>query len=65
MTKDELVVLVQKIKNADGTEEEIDAAIDLLELNVPDPNVSDLIFYDDLTAIEVVERAMQYKPIQL
>ena len=41
--------------------------IELLERNVPHPAVTDLIFYSDenLTAEELVQRALAYRPIQL
>ena len=66
MTRDELIELVVTIKSVgDRTEEEIDQLIDQLERNVPHPEVSDLIYYDDLTAEEIVDKALSYKPIQL
>lgn len=50
----------------DGTEEEIDEMIKLLEKNVPDPGVSDLIFWgEERTPQEIVEIALSYKPILL
>lgn len=33
--------------------------------NVPDPRVTNHIFYADLTPEEVVDKALAYKPIQL
>ena len=53
--------------NVDGTETEIDELLQLLERNVPHPEVSDLIFYPDreMTAEEVVDRALAHKPIHL
>ncbi len=41
--------------------------LDLLRKNVPDPNVSDLIYYADpeLTAEQVVDAAMEYRPFAL
>jgi hypothetical protein len=67
LSRDQLVELVRRIMNAEGTEDEIDAWQDLLERNVLDPNVSDLIFYPDreMTAEEIVERALNYKAIRL
>ena len=65
MTRDEMISLVKTIMNARGSENDIDGAIELLERNVPHPNVSDLIFYNDLTPEEIVDRALSYKPIQL
>ncbi len=72
LTKTELVELVQKLINADGTEEEIDAWLRLVESSVPDPDVSNIIYWpnvrglpDDLTAEQIVEMALSYKPILL
>ncbi len=65
MDKKELIDLVDRIKECDGTEEEIDELIDLLEKNVPDPNVGDLIFYRELSSEEIVDIALSYIPIQL
>ena len=39
--------------------------MDILKQNVPDPDVSDLIYWNDLTPEEIVDRALRYKPIQL
>lgn len=67
LTEDQLIELVRKIKNCEGTEEEIDEWQLLLQRNVPDPEMSDLIFYSDenLSPEEIVERAMSYRPIPL
>lgn len=65
MTRDELTSIVRKIANAEGTEAEQDRLLDLLMQNVPDPNVADYIFYDELSPEEIVDRALAYKPIQL
>lgn len=66
MTKDELVILVQKIIDAKCSEEEELEILDILERNVPYPGIQDLIFsLENLTAEEVIEEALKYKPIQL
>ncbi|MCE7991643.1 MAG: hypothetical protein HEP71_06675 [Roseivirga sp.] len=66
MSKEELVELVQQIISMENkTEQEIDLLIDKLVSNVPHPEVTDLIFYDDLTPEEIVEKALSYKPIRL
>jgi hypothetical protein len=65
MNKNELIELVKKIKRCDGTEKEIDDMIVELERNVIYPEVSDLIFYSEKTAVEIVDLALSYKPIQL
>ncbi|SDY69996.1 bacteriocin immunity protein [Thermoactinomyces sp. DSM 45892] len=66
-TRDELVEIVRKIMNSEGTEEELDEMIDLFNQNVPHPEASDLIFWDNrnLTVEEIVEEALNYKPIIL
>jgi len=66
LAREQLVALVTRIIEADGTEEEIDNMMTLLEQNVPHPEVSDLIFYPekDMTAEEVVDVALAYKPLR-
>jgi hypothetical protein len=68
MTRDELVQAVRRIIVADGTEEELDSLLALVERNVPHPAVSDLIFYPpngiELSAEEVVGTALAYQPIE-
>jgi hypothetical protein len=73
MTRPELVALVERILSGEGTEEEQAELRRTLERNVPHPRVTDLIYYprlegfeqDDLTAGEVVDAALAYKPIAL
>ena len=68
MTKEKLVELINKIMNAEyEDQEEGNKLINLLEKNILDPNVSDLIFYPqtEMTAEEIVEKALAYKPIRL
>ena len=67
LSREELIELVRRIMNAEGTEEELDTWEETLEQNVTDPAVSDYIFYPDrdMTAEEIVDRALSYKPIQL
>ncbi|WP_066303907.1 bacteriocin immunity protein [Bacillus sp. FJAT-29814] len=65
--KDELIILVEKIINVEGSENEINDMICILEKNVLHPEVTDLIFYNDehLTPEEIVEKALSYQPITL
>ena len=67
LNRQQLIDLVTKIINVEGSEEEIDVWITTLEKNVPHPNVSDLIYYPDeeMTAEEIVDKALSYRPIQL
>lgn len=65
MTRDELVLLVDKIMKCQGSEKEIDEMIELLEKNVTDPEVTNYIFYEENTPEEVVDKTLAYKPIIL
>ncbi|MFP3387637.1 bacteriocin immunity protein [Brevibacillus sp. SIMBA_040] len=67
LSKEDLIELVGKIMNVEGSEEEFDRMIEILKQSVPHPEVSDLIFWNenDLTPEQVVEQALSYKPIQL
>lgn len=65
MGRNELIKLVKKIMDCEGTEEEIDGMISKLEQNVIDPDVSDYIYYDALTPEQIVDKALAYKPIVL
>jgi len=65
MTRGQLIELVKKIAAADGTEKELDEMLELLKKNVPDPRVSNYIFYDELSPEAIMEKALAYKPIQL
>ncbi len=65
MSREELIELVKKIMKCEGTEEEVDNMIDILEKNVIDPEVTNYIFYEENTPEEVVDKALTYKPIIL
>jgi len=67
LSREELVVLVTKIMNSEGTEAEIDEWERLVQQNVPHPEVSGLIFHPDvqMSAEEIVDVALNYQPIQL
>ncbi len=64
-TKDELIELVRRIQDCEGSEEEIDKMMEELETNVPHPEISDLIFFDEKTPEEIIELAINYKYINL
>lgn len=67
LSREELIKLVEKMCNGEGSDDEISEWIELVEKSVPDPNVSDLIFWNDegLTPEQIVDRALNYKPIKL
>ncbi|WP_310723348.1 bacteriocin immunity protein [Streptomyces sp. N2A] len=71
MSRAEAVALVQRIMDADyASEEEADSRLDMLDraLTCPTGYVSDLIFWPperELSADEVVDQALAYRPIAL
>ena len=75
LTDKEILNLIELICNAEGTEEEIDNHISLLEKSIPSSNISDLIFWPNIndgwfenaipTAEEILKKAREYKPINL
>ena len=68
ITRAELVELTRRVRDANGEEHEIGFYLEMLALNMPDPQVSDLIFYPgdyfghdverDLSAEEIVDIAL-------
>lgn len=67
LTREELINLVNKIVECEGAEEEIDEMIEIVKRNVPHPEISDLIYWneEELTPEQIVDKALNYKPIQL
>lgn len=76
--RERAVELVELLMNAESLDEaRADAAMQELEVLVPDPHVSDLIFWpqhhsasrsltqDELTAERIVDLAMSYQPFAL
>jgi hypothetical protein len=66
-TTDELIDIVRRLQQGEGTDEETLESLAILTAELPDPAVSDLIFYRDppLTAEDVVAEARRYRPIEL
>ena len=67
LPKEELVVLVRRLMNAEGSEQELDEIERLVRDSVPHPDISDLIYHPkvEMTAEEIVELALTYQPIPL
>ncbi|WP_194822801.1 e9imm peptide [Micromonospora sp. S-DT3-3-22] len=68
LTRDEAVVLVERIMRLDYADDgELNDWLDSLERDLVCPDVSDLIFTTtpELTATEVVDRALAYRPIAM
>jgi hypothetical protein len=68
LTRQELIDLVQKILDAAGSTDEIAQWVTTFERNVPHPEASGLIYWNprgDLTAEDIVDEALAYRPIEL
>lgn len=66
MTRKELIQLVEEILDVEKySEEQIDEMLEILNRNVPHPEVINLIYWDNLTPEEIIDKALEYKPIQL
>ena len=67
MSRAQLIRLTERIMAYEGTQDEVSEWLTILERNVPDPEVSNYIFWPDreMTSEEIVDRALAYKPIQL
>lgn len=63
LSKDELINLTKKLCLREGTDNEIDEWIELIEQNVDHPNVEDLILINDkeLSPEQIVNIAINYK----
>lgn len=60
----QLIDLVKRIMACDGTEQQVDQWLQMVKQNVPDSNVSDLIYHSEreMTAEEIVDAALAFKP---
>ena len=65
MQRQVLIELIRKIQHSEGTEEEADNDIDLLCRSVADPHAVNYIYYEELSAEEIADKIINYKPIQL
>lgn len=67
LSKIELIELVERIILAEEQDSDFENLISMLQENVPHPEVLDLIYHSkpELSAAEVVEKALSYKPIFL
>ncbi|MFE9444816.1 hypothetical protein ACFYO2_38905 [Streptomyces sp. NPDC006602] len=65
-SREKLIHMVQQLIDADLSEEE-DRLVEDLKSSVLHPRITDLIYYNTpkLTAEEVVDRALAYRPIEL
>lgn len=65
-SKEQIIDLINQILDVENhTEDEINRLVEKLESGVIDPNISDYIFWDDLTPEQIADKALSYKPICL
>lgn len=65
-SREEIIGLIKEITDVSGkTEEQINSLIKNLEKGVTDPQISDYIFWSDMTPEEIADKVLEYKPILL
>ena len=65
-SKEQIIDLINQILDVENhTEDEINRLVEKLESGVIEPNISDYIFWDDLTPEQIADKALSYKPICL
>jgi hypothetical protein len=59
--------VIRRLQNAQGTEEEQDADINYLRKEFADPEIINYIFHTmpEMSAVEIYEKAIKFKPTQL
>ncbi|WP_219335231.1 hypothetical protein [Stenotrophomonas rhizophila] len=62
LDRDALVALIARIQAAPGTEQDTDADIQRLVDAVLDPDAVNYIFHADLSAPQIADRILQYRP---
>lgn len=67
LSRAELVAIVERLMQGEDDDEETFRLLETLSRHALHPAVSDLIYWpeEDLTAEEIVERALAYRPIAL
>lgn len=67
MNREEILQIVQRIMDCDGSEQEVDELIDRLEVITGHPKVVEMIFYPDkeLSAEEITAELLTYTPLRL
>ena len=63
--KEKITALIRRLRTFEGSEEEEDRLLAELERQVADPNVSDYIYWSDLSPEEIVEKISAYRVITL
>ena len=65
-SREQIIDLINQILDVEShTEEEIDRLVEKLKSGVIDPNISDYIFWENLTPEQIADKALSYKAICL
>lgn len=67
LSRDEMIRLVERLRRGEGDEEEGEKWLEMLKRSTGCPHISDLIFYpeEEMTAEQIVDKALAYRPIAL
>ena len=65
LERKELIDLIEQIKNFEGTEREEDALLEKLQNLVLDPEISDYIYWTDMSSEEIADKVLAYRSIIL
>ncbi len=66
LSREEIIEKINQMLDVENhSEKEIDDLHEELRNGVIDPNISDYIYYDELTPEEIADKALSYKPIYL
>ena len=66
LTREQIIEIVSKLQKCEySSEQEMDRALAELQNGVLDPDISNYIYWDELTPEEVADKALSYKTIQL
>ena len=60
-----LIKLIDQLRNFEGSEEDEEVLLEKLVNLVTDPNISDYIYWTDMSSEEIANKVLSYKPIIL
>lgn len=67
LSREEMIILIERLIGGEGGDDEASEWLAALERSIPNPHISDLIFYSEeaLTAEQILDRALEYRPFAL
>lgn len=60
-----LIKLIDQLRNFEGSEKDEAVFLEKLENLVTDPNISDYIYWTNMSSEEIADKVLSYKPIIL